>query len=101
MFSRVMRLLTSISPLTNQTQGEALVLVDNGAFKFLENLKEIGVVDPPMEEEIHNRLMLIDGNHVSLEEMKRITAVVIFERQFETQNELYGIYDEEWRLLFN
>lgn len=101
MFSRVMRLLTSMPMITQNMTGEAIVQVEQDAHRFLENLKEIGLVDPVMEEEIHNRLMLIDGQNVSLDEMKRITAVVIFERQFESQNEQYGIYDEEWRLLFN
>lgn len=101
MFSRIMRLLTSMSHPPEQQTGEVVVQIADKAQQFLQGLRELGFVDPPMEEEILNNLMLVDGPAVSLDEMKRIAAIVIFERQFELQNETYSIYDEEWRLLFN
>lgn len=71
------------------------------AHSFLTSLKDLGLVDDQMEEEILNRLMMTRDAEISLEDMKRTAAIVIFERQFDANEEYFGIFEEEWKLLFN
>jgi len=71
------------------------------AHSFLISLKELGLVDEEMEEEILNRLMLTVDAEIGLEDMKRTAAIVIFEHQFDLSEDYYGIFEEEWKLLFN
>ncbi len=71
------------------------------ALSFLRALKETGLIDETIEEEVVNQLVLTHHGEVGLEDMKRVVATAIFEHQFNSGDEYYNIFDEEWRLLFN
>lgn len=86
---------------TRDQQAGVVVEMTESAHLFLKGLRERGVVDERMEEDIINRLMVLNQPEISLVMLKKVAAIVIFEQQFELKDEDYGIYDEEWRLLFN
>lgn len=89
------------STRAREPQPDVVIQMTEPAHAFLKGLVERGVVDEKMEEDIINRLMVQSISEISLETLKRVAAVVVFEQQFELKDEEYGIYDEEWRLLFN
>ncbi|MFM7202144.1 MAG: DUF494 family protein [Myxococcota bacterium] len=86
---------------TREQQSDVVVEMTEPAHLFLKGLRERGVVDERMEEDIINRLMVLNQPEISVVQLKKVAAIVIFEQQFELKDEDYGIYDEEWRLLFN
>lgn len=89
------------SARTREQQADVGVEMTEPAHQFLKGLRERGVVDEKMEEDIINRLMVQNLAEISLVQLKKVAAIVVFEQQFELKDEDYGIYDEEWRLLFN
>lgn len=98
-FSKIKPLLHP--DVIEQTVESTILDLSDAAFQFLSSLKELGLVDENMEEEILNRLMMAYSGRIGLAELKRVAAIVIFEHQFDSSDEYYGIFDEEWRLLFN
>ncbi len=76
-------------------------VVGKEAMDFLFGLKDLGLVDPSIEEDILNRLLVLHRGEVSLDDMRRMAATIMFERQFSPGNEDYNVFDEEWRLLFD
>lgn len=77
------------------------ITLSEKAYGFLNSIKELGLVDDEMEDEILNRLMMMVDAEIGIEDMKRVSAIVIFERQFDANEDYYGIFEEEWKLLFN
>lgn len=75
--------------------------ISEGAHKFLIQLKDAGLINEKMEEEVFNRLMISKTDKITMDDLKRMSAIVIFEHQFSGSNEYYGIFEEEWKLLFN
>ena len=71
------------------------------AHSFLTSVRDLGLIDEAMEEEIYNRLMMQSGQELEFEDVRKIAATVIFDRQFRSGEEYYGIFEEEWKLLFN
>ena len=71
------------------------------AHHFLTSVRDLGLIDSAMEEQILNQLMLATDDRLDLEDIRRTAARVIFERQFQSSEDYYGIFEEEWKLLFN
>jgi len=81
--------------------GENVIVVSEKAFAFLAHLKELGLIDDAMEDEILNRLMTTEEQQVEFNSMKATAATIIFEHQFDLSEEYFGIFEEEWKMLFN
>ncbi len=71
------------------------------AYAFLSSLRELDFVDEEMEEDILDRLMNEAGTEVGLEDIRKVAASVVFTRQFGLLEEYVGLYEEEWKILFN
>ena len=99
-FERQIGVLLEAPDGSRQGQVPAMSLTDK-AHQFLTGLRELGLIDEPMEEEIYNRLMMSSSMELSLGDVRRTAATVIFDRQFRSRDEYYGIFEEEWKLLFN
>ena len=82
-------------------QGVQMLSLGREAQGFLDAVRELGLIDEAMEDDILNHLMLTHQGKISLSAMRRISAQIIFERQFRAGEDYYGIFEEEWKLLFN
>lgn len=83
------------------SSGVVTLTIPERSLHFLASLREYGVLDEFLEEEVLNQLMLTLSGEVSVEDVRRTAAIAIFERQFRSGEELFGIFEEEWKLLFN
>lgn len=81
--------------------GVPMVALTERAHSLLSCLRDLGLIDEAMEEEILNQLMMGREGELSFEDVRRTAAQVIFDRQFRSGEEYYGIFEEEWKLLFN
>lgn len=84
-----------------EEDGLAMLSLGEEAQGFLDTVRELGLIDEAMEDDILNHLMLTHKGNITLGAMRRISAQIIFERQFRAGEDYYGIFEEEWKLLFN
>ena len=96
------QVVTLLDAASDPTGGAVPVMnLTERAHAFLTSVRDLGLIDEVMEDEILNQLMMHHGSQISLEDVRRTAAAVIFDRQFRTTEEYYGIFEEEWKLLFN
>jgi len=69
---------------------------------FLVRLRNTGIIDEEIQEEILDRALQTDEDEVTLKEMKTVTALTLFSRsQEEWQREVDCIIEEDWGRLFH
>lgn len=91
-----------LSATADQGDGRvAAMSLSERAHSFLSSVRDLGLIDEAMEDEILNQLMMNSASQISFEDVRRTAAGVIFDRQFRAGEEYYGIFEEEWKLLFN
>lgn len=71
------------------------------AMDFLQMLRDLAYLDERLEEEVLNRITAQGEGEISLEQLRRAVAEVVFERQFELDTELLTLLDEEWKMVFH
>jgi len=77
------------------------VEVEERAVRFLDQLRELGYLDPPTEVEILDRVCEQEPGVASFEVVRRMAAVVMFERQIDLDHDAFALLDEEWKALFH
>lgn len=95
------RLIPMVDAESSSAASPFELTVSDRAFRFLTILRELGIIDLTLEDEILNRLMMAQHGRIELEDVKRMAATVVFERQFDGTEEFTAVFDEEWRMLFN
>ena len=88
----------SSGPASGRTRA---VDIEERAVRFLDQLRELGYVDPPTEVEILERVCELDPGVASFEVVRRMAAVVLFERQLDLDHDAFALLDEEWKALFH
>lgn len=69
---------------------------------FLTRLRNLGIIDDPIQEEIIEKAMRMAEDEVGLKELKTITALVLLARsQDEWQRELDCIFEDDWSRLYH
>lgn len=101
MFSKIMSIMHAISEETESLAQNVMLRMDPAGVEFVRKLRSLKLMEPEMEAELLNRLLLSASQVISVDEVRRVASVVIFERQFDSPEDDFVIYDEQWRLLFN
>lgn len=71
------------------------------ASRFLVALRDLGYLSEEMEDEALNALLVRDSGSISLADLKREVAGVLFEHQHELDSETLQLLEQEWRLAFH
>lgn len=71
------------------------------AMGFLQMLRDLAYLDDRLEGDVLNRLTAVANGEVSLADLRRAVAEVMFEHQFELDSELLTLLDEEWKMVFH
>ena len=71
------------------------------ATRFMNMLRAVGYLDDHTEEYVLDLAMAENKGDISLDEVRRHVATVMFERQFEMDPETLRLLEEEWRLVFH
>lgn len=77
-----------------------ILQISPGANRFLIAMREVGILSETMEAHLLNKLMLDGRGHITYERIRQGVAEVVFERQFSEGESYFGIFEEEWKLLF-
>ncbi len=77
--------------------------LSDAASSFLVGLRDLGYLTADMEDHVLDLLLeeAPDSLNVGLEDVRRVVASVLFERQGELDKETRGFLDEEWRVAFH
>lgn len=86
---------------TEEGVGTVTVAMDDEGGRFLERLRELGYLDPPTESEVLDRITERVDGVARFEDVRRMAAEVLFERQLELDQETLAFLDEEWRAIFH
>jgi len=69
---------------------------------FLTRLRNLGIIDDQIQEEIIEKALRMAEDEVTLKELKTITALVLLARsQDEWQRELDCIFEDDWSRLYH
>lgn len=71
------------------------------AMGFLQMLRDLAYLDDRLEGDVLNRLTAVAEGEISLADLRRAVAEVMFEHQFELDSELLTLLDEEWKMVFH
>lgn len=71
------------------------------ATRFMNVLRAVGYLDDHTEEHVLDLAMAENSGDISLDEVRRHVAAVMFDRQFEMDPETLRLLEEEWRLVFH
>ncbi len=74
--------------------------MDEQSLDLLQRLADLGCIDPALEADILDRVTTRVTGVASIEEVRRITAEVLFERQFDPDRVGLGLLEDEWRAIF-
>lgn len=90
------------APATRRDEIPVLNLSES-ASGFLVGLRDLGYLTADMEDHVLD--LLLDesptASSVGLDDLRRIVASVLFERQGELDQETLKFLDEEWRIAFH
>ncbi len=73
--------------------------MDRDAQALLQALQDVGYLEGAVDEEILDRLTREVRGLARPEDVRRIAAQVLFERQFDA--DLIQLLDEEWKAVFS
>lgn len=91
----------AVSEDTEVLAQDVFMRMEPAGVEFIGKLKALKIFEPAMEAELLNRLLLTQGDRITADEVRKTASVVVFERQFDSLDDDFVIYDEQWRLLFN
>jgi hypothetical protein len=87
------------SRATKRRADRAEVVLDTGAQAFLHALQDAGYLVGSLDDEVLDRLAHEAQGLARAEDVRRIAAQVLFERQFDA--DLIQLLDEEWKAVFS
>ena len=78
--------------------------LSDDATHFLNVLRDLGYLDDSMEDEVLDQVMeefAAARRNVELDDLRRHVAAVLFDRQYELDNEMIRFLEQEWRIAFH
>ena len=75
--------------------------VDERAVECLQSLRDLGYLDATIETEILDRLATRVQDVARFDDVRRIAAEVLFERQFDMDSDAMSLLEEEWKAVFH
>ncbi len=83
------------------TPAEALKILPS-AHGFLLRLRQLGLIDAAMQDRILERAMAVDAEEIGIDEIKAITALVLFNgAPHDWKGPLLDILDDRWDRLYH
>ena len=78
-----------------------VVQLSEDATRFLNALRDLGYLDDDMEDEALDAVLSEVKGPIQLSDLRRHVAAVLFERQYELDDDTLRFLGEEWRLAFH
>jgi hypothetical protein len=84
---------------SKRESGRGEVVLDAGAQALLQALQDAGYLEGSLDVEVLDRVAHEAQGLARAEDVRRIAAQVLFERQFDA--DLIQLLDEEWKAVFS